>query len=101
MQISYGFFTFLYCRGWAYASGVRNPNGILGVLIRQNFPGLVQLPDDDSPPQPGLFWEHYIAVEAPSNTTVNGVECHTRADMVLNGFWVISLSHNENLRIAR
>src|SRR3954470_9668624 len=100
MQISDGFFTFLYCRGWTYASGVRNPNGILGVLIRQNFPGLLKLLGDDLPPQPGLFWEHYIADEAPSNMTVNGVQCHNRADMVLNGFWVICFSHNENLRIA-
>ena len=43
MQISDGF-AFLYCRGWTYAKGVRNPNGILGVLIRQNFPGLFSCP---------------------------------------------------------
>ena len=66
MHISNGF-AFLYCRGWTYAKGVRNPNGILGVLIRQNFP-------------------------APENTIIDGVECDTRADMVVNGFWAISLS---------
>ena len=96
MQISDGFlsdgFAFLCCRGWTYAKGVRNPNGILGVLIRQNFPGLVQLPGEDQVPQPGLFWEHYVAAPAPPNTIINGVECETRADMVFNGFCVISLS---------
>ena len=99
MQISNGF-AFLYCRGWTYAKGVRNPNGILGVLIRQNFPGLVQLPVENSVPEPGLHWEHYVASQAPANMTINGVECHTRADMVLNGFWVISLLHNKNFTIA-
>ena len=44
MKISNGF-AFLYCMGWKYAEGVHNPNDILGVLVRQNFPGLVQFPD--------------------------------------------------------
>jgi hypothetical protein len=88
-------FVFLYCRGWIYGNGVRNPNSILGVLVRENFPGLVQLPGPDEVPQPGLKWEHYCAAPAPPDTTINGVECHTRADMVINGFWVISVSHNK------
>ena len=91
MQISDGF-AFSYCRGWTYAKGVRNPNGILGVLIRQNFPGLVQFPGEDQVPMPGLFWEHYIAASALANTIIDGVKCDTRADMVFNDFWVISLS---------
>jgi len=99
MQISDGF-AFFYCRGWKYANGVRNPNGILGVLVRQNFPGLVQLLGEDQVSQPGLFWDHYVAAPAPPNTIINGVECGTRADMVFNGFWVISVSHNKNLTIA-
>src|ERR1041385_6167656 len=88
-------FVFLYCRGWIYGNGVLNPNSILGVLVRENFPGLVQLPGPDEVPQPGLKWELYCAVPAPPDTTINGVECHTRADMVINGFWVISVSHNK------
>ena len=71
MQI-YDGFTFLYCRGWKYGQGVRNPNDTLGVLIRQNFLGLVQFPGEDSVPQPGLFWEHYVASAAPPNTIING-----------------------------
>ena len=98
-QISNGF-ALLYCRGWTYAKGVRNPNGILGVLIRENFPGMVQLPVENSVPEPGLHWEHYVAAQALPNTIINGVECHTRADMVLNGFRVISLLHNKKLTIA-
>jgi hypothetical protein len=93
-------FVFLYCRGWTYGPRVRNPNSILGVLVRENFPGLVQMPGPDEVPQPGLFWEHYRAAPAPPETTINGVECHTRADMVINGFWVISVSHNKILIIA-
>ena len=99
MHISNGF-AFLYCRGWTYAKGVRNPNDILGVLIKQNFPRLVQLPVENSVSEPRLHWEHYVAAQAPPNTTINGVECHTKDDMVLNGFWVISLLHNKNLTIA-
>ena len=91
MQISDGF-AFLYCRAWTYAKGVRNPNDILGVLIRQNFLGLVQLPSEDQFPTPGLFWEHYVAALAPANMIINGFECDNRADMVVNGFWVISFS---------
>src|SRR3954470_5111901 len=53
-------FVFLYCRGWIYSNGVRNPNSILGVLVRENFPGLVQLPGPDEVPQPGLKWEHFV-----------------------------------------
>ena len=69
-------FVFLYCRGWTYGNGVRNPNSILGVLVRENFPGLIQLPGPDQVPQPGLFWEHYCAASAPSDTIINGFECH-------------------------
>src|SRR3954466_7210079 len=93
-------FVFLYCRGWTYDNGVRNPNSILGVLVRENFPGLAQLPEPDEVPQPGLKCEPYWAAPAPPKTTINGVECHTRADMVINGFWVISVSHNKILIIA-
>ena len=79
MQISDVFlsdgFAFLYCRGWRYAKGVRNPNDILGVPIKY-----------DQVPTPGLFWDHYVASPAPANTTINEVECDTRADMVFNGF---------------
>ena len=70
------------------------------MLVRENFPGLIQLPGPDQVPQPGLFWENYCAASAPSDTIINGVECHTRADMVVNGFWVISVSHNKNFTIA-
>ena len=70
------------------------------MLVKENFPGLIQLPGPDQVPQPGLFWEHYCAASAPPDTIINGVECHTRADMVFNGFWVISYSHNKNLTIT-
>ena len=70
------------------------------MLVRENFPGLVQIPGPDEIPQPGLKWEHYCAAPAPPDTTINRVECHTRADMVINGFWVISVSHNKILTIA-
>ena len=56
------------------------------------FPGVGSVPGEGQVPKPGLFWEHYMAALAPANTTINGVECETRADMVFNGFWVISLS---------
>ena len=77
-------FPFLYCRGWKYGERVRNPNSILGVLIRQNFPGLVQLPGENQVPQPGLFWEHYVAALARqirpstgSNATPEPTWCST------------------------
>ena len=41
-----------------------------------------------------------MAAQTSQNTIINGVKCHIRTDMVFNGFWVISLSHNKNLTIA-
>ena len=83
-----------YCRGWIHAKDVRRPNSILGVLLRHNFPGLVMLPGEGQLPELGLKWEHYLASPAPSEEMIDDVLCHTRADMVIRKFWVISPLHN-------
>ena len=57
-------------------------------------------PGEKRVPEPGVTWAHYEAAKAPSNTTINGVVCNTRADMVINGFWVIYLVDNKKFTIS-
>ncbi|XP_066341229.1 uncharacterized protein [Miscanthus floridulus] len=48
-------------KGWIKVSGGdhnRKVNGILGLLCRQNFPGLVQFREEL---QPAYTWDHYVA----------------------------------------
>ena len=83
-----------YCRGWLHGEGVRRPNQVLGVICWQNFPGMVMLPGEGQLPQLGLSWEHYLAAPAPPEERIDGVLCHTRAEMVIRKFWVISPLQN-------
>ena len=83
-----------YCRGWHHPKDARRSNSILGVLVRQNFPGFVTLPGEGQVPELGLTWEHYLAAPAPPEERIDGVLCHTRAEMVIRLFWVISPLHN-------
>ena len=68
-----------YCRGWHQPKDDRRPNNILGVLVRQNFPGFVMFPGEGQVPKLGLTWEHYLAAPAPPKERIDGVLCHTRA----------------------
>ncbi|KAI4984087.1 hypothetical protein ZWY2020_040940 [Hordeum vulgare] len=72
--------------GWAHPRGVRKPNSVLGVLCRTNFPGFVTLPGEGQVPTLGFSWEHYQAAE-PLEEIIDGVLCHTRAEMVIKSFW--------------
>ncbi|KAI5014738.1 hypothetical protein ZWY2020_056128 [Hordeum vulgare] len=74
-------------RGWAHPRGVRKANIVLGVLCRTNFPGFVTLPSEGQVPTLGFSWEHYQAAQAPSEEIIDGVLCHTRAEMVIKSFW--------------
>ncbi|KAI5010175.1 hypothetical protein ZWY2020_012312 [Hordeum vulgare] len=74
-------------RGWAHPRGVCKPNNVLGVLCRTNFPGFVTLPGEGQVPTLGFSWEHYQAAEAPPEEIIDGVLCHTRAEMVIKSFW--------------
>ena len=83
-----------YYRGWHQPRDARRPNSILGVLVRQNIPGFVTLPGEGQVPELGLTWEHYLAAPAPPEERIDGVLCHTRAEMVIRQFWIISPLHN-------
>ena len=78
--------------------GAQNPNCLLGALLKEQFPGLVQLPGEGRVPEPGLTWPHYIAALAPPDERINGVECRTRADMVVATFWVTILISSQHLK---
>ena len=88
-------FAFSLCRGWNYPENTRNPNCLLGALLREHFPGIVQLPGEGMVPEPGLKWEHYQAALLPENTRVNGVLCASVADKVLADFWVTIILPNK------
>ena len=83
-----------YCRCWIHAKDVCRPNTILGVICRQNFLGFVTFPGEGQLPQLELSWEHYLAAPALPKEMIDGVLCHTRANMVIKKFWVISPLHN-------
>ena len=85
-------FVFLFCRAWTYPEGARNPNCLLGAVLKEQFPGLVQFPIEGRVPEPGLTWPHYKAAPAPPDERINNVECRTKADMVVATFWVSILS---------
>ena len=68
--------------------GVHRPNSVLGLLCRTNFPGFVTLPGEGQVPTLGFTWEHYQAAQAPPEEIIDGVLCHTRAEMVIKSFWV-------------
>ena len=64
------------------------------MICRQIFLGFVTLPGEGQLPELGLSWEHYLAAPAPPEEMIDDVLCHTRADMVIRKFWVISPLHN-------
>ena len=82
------------CRGRDHHESVSRPNSVLGVLIRQNFPGFVTFPGEGRVLEVGLRWEHYLAALAPPGEIIDGVLCKTRADVVIRKFWVVSPLHN-------
>jgi hypothetical protein len=86
--------------GWNYPENTRNPNCLLGALLREHFPGVVQLPGEGMVPEPGLKWEHYQAALLPENTHVNGVVCASVADKVLADFWVTIILPNNKYTIS-
>ena len=89
-------FAFSLCRRWNYTENTQNPNCLLGALLRENFPGVVQLPGEGMVPEPRLKWEHYQAPRLPENTHVNGVLCTSMADKVLGDFLVTIILPNKN-----
>src|ERR1041384_5290428 len=69
-------FVFLFCRAWTYPEGARNPNCLLGAVLKEQFPGLVQLPGEGRVPEPGLTLPHYKAArchQMNASTTLNAV----------------------------
>ena len=46
------------------------------------------LPGEGQVPTLGFSWEHYQAAQAPPEEIIDGVLCHTRAEMVIKSFWV-------------
>ena len=46
------------------------------------------LPGEGQVPTLGFSWEHYQAAQAPPEEIIDGILCHTRAEMVIKSFWV-------------
>ena len=61
----------------------RKPNGILGLLCRQHFPGLVM---HAGVLEPAYMWDHYMA--SPDATDREGMNFSTKARWVVGELWV-------------
>lgn len=72
------------CRNWIVVSGgdSRKPNGIVGLLCRQHYPGIVTY---HGRTEPAYTWGHYYQGEDREFT-------HT-AERVLRTFWVTLANH--------
>jgi hypothetical protein len=69
----------------------RPPNGILGLLLKEHFPGMVKLPGEDQVEGPAYTWYHYKAKKDHAGVTI--------ADRVKEVFWV-SFLYTLHLSIA-
>jgi hypothetical protein len=67
----------------------RNVNGILGLLCREHFPGLVWKAEGEDP-EPATSFDHYALVA--NALDANNREFRNKADRVIMELWV-SLSH--------
>jgi hypothetical protein len=70
------------CRNWVLvenAKEARNVNGILGLLCKKHFPGLVEKGDNQW--EPAWTFDHYALVE--DVTDPNGIRCRNKADRVI------------------
>ena len=61
----------------------RKPNGILGLLCKEHFPGLVQ---QAGMLEPAYTWDHYMAV--PDTEDREGRNFGTKARRVVGELWV-------------
>jgi hypothetical protein len=71
----------------------RNVNGILGLLCREHYPGLVWTSEDEDPEVPTSFDHYALVADAPD---VNGRQFRNLADRVIMELWV-SLSRTTAL----
>lgn len=54
---------FSLCSNWKLIQAGthrRHPNYLIGILVKQYFPGMVKL-KEKTPPSPGFTWKHYKA----------------------------------------
>ena len=77
----------------------RKPNGILGLLCRQHFPGLVM---HAGVLEPAYRWDHYMAT--PDATGRDGRNFTTKARRVVGELWVshprtkmVEISHSVSI----
>ena len=61
----------------------RLPNGILGLLCREHFPGMVRYNDQDVP---ATLYEHYLAAEDREDE--RGHRYENVAERIMNEFYV-------------
>ena len=84
-------------RGWRKVDGAdhaRHVNGILGLLIKEKFPGLVQFGETI---KPAYTWAHYAAV--PNAPNWDGRVFADKAQHVKAELWV-SLSRTTSLNTS-
>ena len=81
---------FTSCRSWKIVTPgahTRHINGILGLLIREHFPGFVRVgTGEDARFEPAYTWEHYK--RAPDSLDRNNRCYDSVADRVKAELWV-------------
>jgi hypothetical protein len=75
------------CRGWTVVESAgchtRKVSGILGLLVKEHFPGLVQFAGREEPP---YTFAHYV--NAPDATDLLGRTFPNKAERVKAELWV-------------
>jgi len=92
-----------FCRSWTVLSGgahKRKVNGILGLLCREHFPGLVHY---QGRYEPAWTWDHYIAANN-DQLDRSGRAFENKAERVKGELWVsffcqkmVNTSHSFNI----
>jgi hypothetical protein len=75
------------CKNWVLVDQValaRNVNGILGLLCKEHFPGLVRKGDQDW--ETAWTFDHYALVQDALDH--NGIRCKNKVDRVIRELWV-------------
>ncbi|KAE8804001.1 methionyl-tRNA synthetase [Hordeum vulgare] len=63
----------------------RHVNCVIGILLKEHFPGMVTLPGEGNVPEVARTWDHYKACEDVG--TFNNIEVHNKAERVFAKIW--------------
>ncbi|KAI5016138.1 hypothetical protein ZWY2020_005989 [Hordeum vulgare] len=71
--------------GYEAPGKCRHVNGVIGILLKEHFPGMVTFPGEGNVLEVARTWEHYKACEDVG--TFNNIEVHNKAEWVFAEIW--------------